>query len=77
MKKEMKNRVLTYSLLNGEYLSWALRYGDDRNENDLRFGQYLHSKYDMSEFKIDVFYFEDYEEVYSELLKDLYERVEK
>lgn len=68
---------LDYTRLNGEYLNWALKYGEERNEDDLRFGQYLHSKYDMSHFNVDVFYIEDYEKVYSELLKDLYERTEK
>ena len=68
---------LDYTRLNGEYLNWALKYGEERNEDDLRFGQHLLSKYDMSNFKVDVFYIEDYEKTYSELLKDLYERTEK
>ena len=70
----MKTRELTYELLNGEYLNWAIQYGDTRNDQDLRFGQVLHSKYDMSSFKIDVFYREGCEDVYSDLLKDLYGR---
>ena len=45
---------LDYTRLNGEYLNWALKYGEERNEDDLRFGQYLLSKYDMSDFKVDV-----------------------
>ena len=73
----MKKRELSYELLNREYLNWALQYGEERNEDDLRFGQYLHNKYDMSNFKVDVFYTEDYEKTYSELLGDLYERTEK
>ena len=68
---------LTYERINGEYLSWALENGENRDKNDLRFGQYLHTKYDMSQFKTDVFYFEDYEEVYSEILKELYEQADK
>lgn len=68
---------LDYTRLNGEYLNWSLQYGEGRNEDDLRFGQYLYSKYDMSHFKVDVFYKEGCEETYSELLKDLYERTEK
>lgn len=68
---------LDYTRLNGEYLNWALKHGEEKNEDDLRFGQYLHSKYDMSNFKVDVLYTEDYEKVYSVLLKDLYERTEK
>lgn len=63
---------LNYSRLNGEYLSWAIVHGDDRNEQDLRFGQYLWSKYNnMSNFT-DVFYIESCESTYSILLKDLH-----
>jgi len=63
---------LNYTRLNGEYLDWSLKNGDGRNSDDLRFGQYLYSKYDMSQFT-DVFYPESCEYVYSTLLKDLYE----
>lgn len=73
----MKARELTYERLNGEYLQWALNHGDERDNNDIRFGQMLHNKYDMSMFNTDVFYKEGCEDVYSELLKDLYERTEK
>ena len=65
---------LDWSRLNGEYLSWSLENGEGRNVQDLRFGQYLWSKYDnMKEFT-DVFYFESCEDVYSTLLKDLHEK---
>jgi len=37
---------LDWSRLNGEYLSWSLENGEGRNVDDLRFGQYLWSKYD-------------------------------
>jgi hypothetical protein len=70
----MEKMLLTYERLNGEYLDWALRYGENRNEDDLRFGQYLNSKYSMVSFN-DVFYFEDYESVYSSLLNDLYKKI--
>lgn len=74
---EEKMMELTYERINGEYLSWALENGENRDKNDLRFGQYLYTKYDMSQFKTDVFYFEDYERVYSEILKELYEQADK
>lgn len=64
---------LDWSRLNGEYLNWSLKNGDGRNSDDLRFGQYLHSKYDNMNQFTDVFYFESCEFVYSTLLKDLYE----
>ena len=63
---------LTYQRLNGEYLSWSLENGEGRNEDDLRFGQYLYSKYDGMKDFTDVFYIESCEEVYSILLTDLY-----
>jgi hypothetical protein len=68
---------LNYSRLNGEYLNWSLKNGDGRNSDDLRFGQYLHSKYNNMNQFTDVFYFESCEFVYSTLLKDLYELEEK
>ena len=64
---------LDYSRLNGEYLNWAIENGDGRNADDLRFGQYLWSKYEnMNEFKTDVFHVESCETTYSILLKELY-----
>ena len=74
----MKARELTWERLNNEYLNWALKYGEERNEDDLRFGQYLDSKYDMGkQWSDSIFYLEDYEKVYSELLNKLYEVTEK
>jgi len=62
---------LNYNRLNGEYLTWSLNNGDGRNSDDLRFGQFLHSKYNMENLT-DVFYQESCETVYSILLKDLH-----
>lgn len=63
---------LNYTRLNGEYLNWSLENGDGRNKEDIRFGQYLHNKYQMSHFRTNVFYTESCEETYSKLLKELY-----
>jgi len=69
----VKNKMeLNYSRLNGEYLSWAIEHGDGRNEQDLRFGQYLWSKYDNMKDFTDVLYKESCEEAYSILLTDLH-----
>jgi hypothetical protein len=69
----VKNKMeLDYSRLNGEYITWSLTNGDGRNEQDLRFGQYLYSKYDNMKNFTDVFYKESCEEVYSILLTDLH-----
>ena len=62
---------LNLTRLNGEYLSWAVENGDGRNSQDLRFGQYLWSKYNMRDFT-DVFNMESCERVYSTLLEDLH-----
>ena len=67
---------LTLTNLNIEYLNWSIQIGDRRDEQDLRFGQYLWSKYIMESFT-DVFNNESCEEIYSILLKDLYEREER
>lgn len=68
---------LTYSRLNGEYLSWSMENGDGRNSDDLRFGQYLDNKYglalEISDRSVGIFYNESCEEVYSILLRNLYE----
>ena len=64
--------ILDYSKLNGEYITWSIEHSDGRNEQDLRFGQYLWSKYDnMGDFT-DVFHKESCEEAYSILLTDLH-----
>jgi hypothetical protein len=68
---------LDWSRLNGEYLSWSLKNGEGRDLEDLRFGQFLWSKYDNMDQFTDVFHFESCEKVYSTLLKDLYELEEK
>lgn len=63
---------LNYSELNAAYLNWSAENGDGRNKEDLRFGQYLWSKYNnMSNFT-DVFYIESCEKIYSILLNDLH-----
>lgn len=58
---------LTIERLNLEYLSWAVEFGLGRNNNDIRFGQYVHGKYDLPS-KIDVFYIENTDKAYHELL---------
>lgn len=64
--------ILDYSRLNGEYLNWAIENGDGRNSDDLRFGQYLWSKYDNMKDFTDVFHMESCETVYSTLLNEFY-----
>lgn len=72
---ETTKKILDYTRLNGEYLNWSLKYGDGRNDQDLRFGQYLDTKYWMTRFRTDVFYEESCERTYSRLLTELHETV--
>jgi len=58
---------LTIERLNLEYLSWSVEFGLGRNNNDIRFGQHIHNKYDLPS-KIDVFYIENTDKAYHELL---------
>lgn len=70
---ETTKKILDYTRLNGEYLNWSLKYGDGRNNQDLRFGQYLHTKYWMTRFRTDIFYEESCEMTYSRLLTELHQ----
>lgn len=54
---------LTIERLNLEYVAWDLDFGHGRNEQDIRFGQYLHNKYDMPS-SLDVFYIEKADRAY-------------
>jgi hypothetical protein len=58
---------LTLERLNGEYLSWAVEFGEGRNNSDIRFGQMIHNKYDLPG-KVDVYYIESTEKAYHGLL---------
>lgn len=66
---------LTIERLNGEYLNWALQWGQGRNDQDLRFGQFLDWKYDLelhlSDRSVGLFYNESVDEVYDEILRVL------
>jgi len=62
---------LTIERLNGEYLDWTIRFGQGRNDQDLRFGQFLDWKYDLglhlSDRSANLFYNERVDEVYDEI----------
>ena len=62
----MSKPILTTVDLTSEYLRWG---PSNRNKQDLRFGQYIHSKYDRVP---DVgFYTEDRDRAYFEILDEL------
>lgn len=65
---------LTLSLLESEYKTWNMRWSDGRNKDDLRFGQYLWSKYENMKQFTDVFNFESAERAYNTIVKD-FERI--
>lgn len=62
---------ITYNILSSEYQIWISKYKNGRNEQDLRFGQYLHINYDMSNV-IDVFHKESATQVFNILVKQLF-----
>lgn len=68
---------LTIERLNGEYLEWTLQWGQGRNEQDLRFGQYLDMKYNLnlhiSDRSVGLFYNENVDEVYDKILYVLHQ----
>ena len=63
---------LTLERLNMEYLSWAVEFGEGRNKDGIRFGQYIHNKYDVPA-RIDAFYIEKTTKAYDTILEDLSE----
>lgn len=63
---------LTLERLNLEYLSWTVEFGEGRDKQDVRFGQYLHNKYDIPS-RLDVFYIEKTTKAYDTLLEGLAE----
>lgn len=70
---------LTIERLNGEYLDWTLRFGQGRNDQDLRFGQYISNKYDikarqLSNSDLDAFYTEQTDKSY-DIMYALLERL--
>ena len=66
---------LTIERLNGEYLNWTLQWSQGRNDQDLRFGQFLDWKYDLklhlSDRSVGLFYNESVDEVYNEIFRVL------
>jgi len=66
---------LTIERLNNEYLDWTLKFGKGRNDQDLRFGQFLDHKYGLelhlSDRSVGLFYNESTDEVYNEILRVL------
>lgn len=63
---------MTPERLNLEYIQWTTVNGIGRDDNDIRFGQYIHNKYDLP-VKVDVFYTEKADRSYSVLLNWLSE----
>lgn len=61
--------------LNLEYINWTVQWGKGRNDQDLRFGQYLDWKYDLqmhlSDRSVGLFYDENVDAVYHTLLRTL------
>lgn len=60
---------LTIKRLNLEHISWNLDNGNGRSTDDLRFGQFIHNKYNVE--CVDVFNVESAQEAYEQLLTNL------
>ena len=43
---------LTFDILCQEYDNWLQNYGKGRDENDLRFGQYIHNEYELNQLTV-------------------------
>ena len=69
----MERMQLTIERLNGEYLSWAVQYGEGRNTMNLRFAQYIDFKYSykVHDYLDDPFYYESTSKVYEILSESL------
>ena len=69
-----KNPKLTQEILLTEYVNWAEKFKNGRNDSDLRFGQYIHNTYDLY-YSGNIlehpngFYTEDIDEAYSQIFK--------
>ena len=44
---DVMKEKLTIDKLNSEFLDWSNKYGNSRDEQDLRFGQYIHINYEV------------------------------
>lgn len=64
---------LTPERLNLEYIQWTLTNLGNRNKDDLRFGQYIDSKYDVDrhQYVDDYFYVEAADKAYDLLHEHL------
>lgn len=51
-----------------EYVSWMSKWGPGRNDQDLRFGQYLTNKY--GRFDPDIFYVESAVEAWEKIASE-------
>lgn len=64
---------LNKNRLKSEYSIWTVSYGNGRNSDGLRFGQYLWSRYNNMYLFTDVFYYDSCESVYSILFREIEE----
>jgi hypothetical protein len=62
---------LDINILNDEFLIWTGDFGNGRNNNDLRFGQFLHCKYHIETKEDDGFYDEVPRDSYTKIINNL------
>lgn len=66
--------TLTHINLRNEYFDWVHAHGNGRNKEDLRFGQFLHLKYNLEFMELegnedDCFYTEGADEAFTNIIK--------
>ncbi len=64
-------RVLHFNQLDQEFLNWTSEWGNGRNKQDLRFGQYLHLQYQILNSSMNGFYDEEPLRAYNNIRKTL------
>ena len=63
---------LNINILNDEFLVWTGDFGNGRNKQDLRFGQFIHLKYNTeAEEELDGYYDEVPRNSYTKIINNL------
>lgn len=62
---------LNINILNDEFLVWTGDFGNGRNKQDLRFGQFIHLKYNIETEEDDGFYDEVPRNSYTKIINNL------
>ena len=67
---------LNINILNNEFLMWTGDFGNGRNKQDLRFGQFMYLKYNIDIKKQEGFYDEIPRYSYSKIINNLNNKID-